>query len=49
MDNLVLAHFDPTDSCKYWGDKNTGSFNLRGQYRHDQSQLSTGHGISVLV
>ena len=22
---------------------------LKGQYRHDQSRLSTGHGISVLV
>ena len=23
--------------------------NLKGQYRHDQSRLSTGHGIGVLV
>ena len=22
---------------------------LKGQYRHDQSRLSTGHGIGVLV
>ena len=25
------------------------AMNLKGQYHHDQSRLSTGHGIGVLV
>ena len=37
----------------HWGSfaniTNVVSFPLKGHYRHDQSTLSTGHGIGVLV
>ena len=40
--------YNPCSSleCKHFHSK---SCFLKGQYRHDRSRLSTGHGISVLA
>ena len=45
---LLLNNKNPTKSnnCLNLLSRELG---LNGQYRHDQSRFSTGHGISVLV
>ena len=46
------AHFSAVAFCciqKGVCEMPVGGLGLMAQYRHDQSRLSTGHGIGVLV